>query len=65
MRWFVRASLLCFLFGFTFDALIPSQKGLSFYPPVWNLFPVHFWLISAGLVFVVDSCRRVRPQGVS
>jgi hypothetical protein len=126
--WFVRASLLYLLLGFGFGALMLAQKGISYYPPLWNLMPVHmeflligwfaqlamgvaFWIlprfgigsprgnvslvwlsfmlvnvgliigilrlwlpsailvgrifeISAGIVFVVGSWRRVKPHGV-
>jgi hypothetical protein len=46
--WFVRASLIFFLLGFTFGALILAQKGFSYYPPVWNLFPVHMEFLLIG-----------------
>lgn len=46
--WFVRASLLYFLLGFTFGALILAQKGLSYYPPLWNLFPLHMEFLLVG-----------------
>lgn len=46
--WFVRASLLYFLFGFSFGALILAQKGISYYPPVWNLMPVHMEFLLIG-----------------
>lgn len=46
--WFVRASLLYFLLGFTFGALILAQKGISYYPPTWNLFPMHMEFLLIG-----------------
>ncbi|RPI91308.1 MAG: hypothetical protein EHM40_16095 [Chloroflexi bacterium] len=46
--WFVRASLIYLLLGFTFGALILAQKGISFYPTVWNLFPVHMEFLLIG-----------------
>jgi hypothetical protein len=46
--WFVRASLIYFLLGFTFGSLILAQKGISYYPPVWNLFPIHMEFLLIG-----------------
>ncbi len=46
--WFVRLSLIYFLFGFTFGALILAQKGISYYPPVWKLFPIHMEFLLIG-----------------
>ena len=46
--WFVRASLIFFVLGFTFGALMLAQKGFSYYPPVWNLFPVHMDFLLIG-----------------
>src|SRR5574338_1115856 len=70
--WFVRASLLYFLFGFTFGALILAQKGASYYPPVWNLFPVHmeflltgwFAQLAMGVAFwIMPRFSRGQPRG--
>src|SRR5512138_3465323 len=46
--WFVRASLLYLLFGFAFGGLILAQKGISYDPAVWNLFPVHIEFLLVG-----------------
>ena len=46
--WFVRASLIFFLLGFSFGALLLAQKGFSYYPPVWTLFPVHMEFLLIG-----------------
>jgi hypothetical protein len=46
--WFVRASLIYFLLGFAFGALILAEKGISYYPPVWNLFPIHMEFLLIG-----------------
>ena len=46
--WFVRASLIYFLLGFTFGALILAEKGISYYPPVWSLFPLHMEFLLIG-----------------
>lgn len=46
--WFVRASLIYFLLGFSFGASILAQKGISYYPPIWNLFPIHMEFLLVG-----------------
>ncbi len=46
--WFVRASLIYFLLGFTFGALILAQKGVSYFPTVWMLFPIHMDFLLIG-----------------
>ncbi len=46
--WFVRASLLYLLAGFLIGALILAQKGIPYYPPVWNLFPLHMEFLLIG-----------------
>jgi hypothetical protein len=46
--WFVRASLLYLLLGSFFGALILAQKGIPFYTPVWNLFPLHMEFLLVG-----------------
>jgi hypothetical protein len=45
---FVRASLLYLLVGFTLGALLLAQKGISFYPPIWLVFPVHIEFLLVG-----------------
>jgi len=46
--WFVRAALIYFLLGFTFGALLLAQKGISYYPAVWMLFPIHMEFLLIG-----------------
>ena len=46
--WFIRASLIYLLLGFFFGALILAQKGISFHPSVWNLFPLHVEFLLVG-----------------
>ena len=46
--WFVRASLLYLLAGFLIGALILAQKGISYDPGVWNLFPIHMEFLLIG-----------------
>jgi hypothetical protein len=46
--WFVRASLIYFLLGFTFGALVLAEKGIPYFPRVWNLIPVHIEFLLMG-----------------
>lgn len=46
--WFVRASLIYILLGFTFGALMLAQKGIPYYLLVWNLFPIHVEFLLIG-----------------
>lgn len=70
--WFVRASLIFLLVGFTFGALILAQKGISYNPSVWNLFYIHVeflligWLVqlAMGVAFwILPRYKRGRPRG--
>jgi hypothetical protein len=53
--WFIRASLIYLFVGFLFGALILAEKGVSYYPSVWTLFPIHMeflligWLIQLAM----------------
>ena len=46
--WFVRASLIYLLLGFLFGAMLLAQKGISYYPAAWNLFPIHMEFLLIG-----------------
>ena len=70
--WFVRASLIYLAVGFFFGALILVQKGIPFYAPVWNLFPLHMefllvgWLIqlAMGIAFwIIQRFSSGSPRG--
>ena len=70
--WFVRASFVHLLLGLFFGALILAQKGISFYPPIWNLFPLHVeflltgWLIqlAMGVAFwIIPRFSSGSPRG--
>lgn len=72
--WFIRASLIYLLLGFTFGALILAEKGISYYPAVWNLFPIHIeflligWLVQLAMgvafwIFPRFSLRSPRARG--
>lgn len=45
---FIRASFVYLLAGFFIGALILAQKGFSYHPPVWNLFPAHVEFLLIG-----------------
>jgi hypothetical protein len=70
--WFIRASLLYLAIGFTLGALMLSNKGLGFYPPAWNVLPVHMemllvgWFVqlAMGVVFwILPRFREGPPRG--
>jgi len=70
--WFVRASFLYLLLGLTFGALLLAEKGIPFYTPVWNLFPLHIefllmgWLLqlAMGVAFwVIPRFSRGSSRG--
>ena len=47
-RWFIRASLVYLIFGFTLGGLLLSNKGLGFYPPIWRWLPAHIEFLFLG-----------------
>lgn len=47
-RLFIRAALAYLFLGFTFGALILSNKGLPFAPLIWALLPVHIEFMLIG-----------------
>lgn len=70
--WFVRASLLYLLAGVTFGALLLANKGIAYYPPIWNLFPIHIefllvgWLVQLALgvaFWILPRFSRGAPRG--
>ena len=49
--WALRAALLYLLAGFTLGALMLADKGVSFWPAIWQVLPVHIeWLLVGWLV---------------
>ncbi|HLF88002.1 MAG TPA: hypothetical protein VI451_03595 [Anaerolineales bacterium] len=46
--WAVRAALLYLAAGFTFGALLLANKGVSFWPGSWRLFPAHIEFLTLG-----------------
>jgi hypothetical protein len=47
-QWFIRAALVQLLTGFTFGALMLSNKGIAFEPQMWRLLPAHVELLLMG-----------------
>src|SRR5512140_877753 len=46
--WFVRASLIYLLIGFTLGALMLMQDGIPFYPAILRALPVHMEFLLVG-----------------
>ncbi len=46
--WFIRASLIYLIVGFTLGALILAQKGRLYDANVWLLLPIHMEFLLAG-----------------
>ncbi len=46
--WFVRASMLYLLAGFTLGALMLAQDGVSFYPAIVAALPAHMEFLLVG-----------------
>jgi hypothetical protein len=53
--YFIRASLIYLLFGFTFGALLLANKGIMLSPAIWMLLPIHIefdligWLVQLAM----------------
>ncbi|HUI90175.1 MAG TPA: hypothetical protein VLX61_15760 [Anaerolineales bacterium] len=46
--WFIRASLIYLLAGFTLGALMLAQDGVSYYPAIYRALPVHMEFLLVG-----------------
>jgi len=46
--WFVRASMVYMLIGFTFGALMLAQNGISYYPAIAAVLPIHMEFLLVG-----------------
>jgi hypothetical protein len=46
--WFIRASLLYLLAGTALGALLLAEKGISYYPAIWGVFPIHMEFLLVG-----------------
>lgn len=47
-RWFVRLALIHLALGFTFGALMLSNKGVPLHPALWRLLPAHIEFLLLG-----------------
>jgi len=46
--WFIRASLIYLLLGFTLGALMLAQDGISYYPAIYEALPAHMEFLLVG-----------------
>lgn len=46
--YFIRASLIYLLLGFTFGGLLLANKGVMISPAIWALLPIHIEFAFAG-----------------
>ena len=46
--WFIRASMAYLLAGFTLGALMLAQKGVSYYPAIITVLPIHMEFLLVG-----------------
>ncbi len=46
--WFVRASMIYLLVGFTLGALMLSQDGISYDPAIMTVLPIHIEFLLVG-----------------
>ena len=69
--WFVRASLIYLLVGFTFGALMLAEKGIPYYPPIFNLLPIHIellligWLVQLAMGVAIDRFGLFGSQKIA
>jgi hypothetical protein len=70
--YFVRASLIHLLIGFTFGGLLLANKGIMISPVIWALLPIHIelafvgWMIqlAMGIAFwILPRFSRGLPRG--
>ncbi len=70
--YFIRASLIYLLLGFTIGGLMLANKGIMFLPAIWALLPLHIefafvgWMIqlTMGVAFwILPRFRRGAPRG--
>jgi hypothetical protein len=50
-QWYIRASFIYLLLGFTFGALLLAHKGQPLHPALWSWLPAHIeWLLFGWVV---------------
>lgn len=53
-QWYVRASFVYLLLGFTFGALLLAHKGQPLHPALWSWLPAHIeWLLTGWVAQLV------------
>src|SRR5512142_1055508 len=70
--YFIRASLIYSLLGFTFSGLLLANKGVMITPAIWMLLPIHMefdligWLVqlAMGVAFwILPRFSKRPPRG--
>ncbi len=63
-QWYIKSALLYLLTGFSIGMLMLANKGISFYPALWRLLPVHieFLLIGWTAQFVLGVAFWIVPR---
>lgn len=69
-QWYVRASFVYLLLGFTFGALLLAHKGQPLHPALWGWLPAHIeWLLTGwvaqlilGVAFWIAPRFWVKPR---
>lgn len=49
-QWLIRFAFIYLVLGFTLGALLLANKGLLFYPAIWNWLPVHIEFLLMGWI---------------
>lgn len=71
-RYFIWASLIYLVLGFTLGGLLLANKGISFYPATWRSLPSHIeflflgWMLQLvlGVAFwILPRLAGSRPRG--
>lgn len=53
-QWYVRASFVYLLLGFTFGALLLAHKGQPLHPALWGWLPAHIeWLLTGWVAQLI------------
>jgi hypothetical protein len=62
--WFVRTALLYLALGFTFGALLLSNKGVPYMPALWRLRSLHIEILMVGwfIQFAIGVAFWIFPR---
>ena len=63
-QWYIRAAFTYLILGFSFGALMLTNKGVPLHPALWRLLPVHieFLLIGWVLQLVLGIAYWMLPR---